>query len=560
MFLRFKIALFTILQLCCSIVYAQDITEKYWNYRDRFLNEFILISPNVEEFGTNIPAIDRNVDENNKPIWISWSDGNSNFNHWLGVLATEYRLLKNNNQDYSETLNMLVYTMLALERLDLYSEYAIRVQDSIFPIINGDTIKEFIVYPDDINGFLIRDDVSLGFWLKHSKHFNVWIGNLNKTRDGTNTYTSVFKHGVIQKEGQSQDNIIRLLQGLAIVKALCETESLENVHVKFINPLIPQYLFDNTILTGDSVYFDRWVDNLTQRLVGQMQHPFPEKKMVFKPMRGMAELSKHNLFGVLSSRWYIMNPVKNDVVAEGSGEDMGVWMNSYGIAEAAAAITGTDTFHLDGSRYGISNYLFKAFLTKQLYVLPGGAIPLPRNFDDYMFRDLASIGDINWHKNSTQLFHTLRDRREALTYEHEVLILYILHHEKYANFYAKGSPYYEADKEYFYNLLNKAPQSGPNDNINSSDYAPEWSSSSRLIWPRISRCDKHSGSWHSDFAGLDYMLLHNLYRLIFDADEFVSPEIRTNAINNNKYGKYPEYTPTYDAWFFYEAPKIKLSQ
>ena len=534
---------------------AQDITEKYWHYRDRVLNEFIFVSADVEEFGTNIPAIDRKHDTTGKAAWISWSDGNSNFNHWLGVLSTEYRLLKNNGEDYSETLHMLVYSLLAIERLDLYSEYAIRKRDSSYLVRKHDSINEWIVYPDDINGFLIRDDVSLGFWLNHCSHFGIWGGWLNKTNDGTNTYLSVFQNGVIPQEGQSQDNIIRLLHGLAIVKQMMDTENISDIHVNFINNMIPMYLNSKNIISNDSVYFNRWVDDLTSRLVKQMQHPFPEQEMVLKPLRGMAEPSKHRLFGVLSSRWYILNPVNKEVVAEGSGEDMGVWMNSYGIAEAAAAITGIDTFHFDGSRYGLSNYLFKAFLMKQLYLFPSTAIPLPRNFDDYMFRDLAAVADINWHKNSKQLFHTLRDRREGISYDHQIMILYLLHKDKYQSEYNPQSEYYAIDKKYFKELLESAPKNGPHNNADSPKYVKDWSTSSRMIWPGES---KRTDRYYTEYAGLDYMYMHNLYRLIFEPKAFSLPSNRTRPLSDETYIKKSSYTPDYEAWFYYEAPKAKM--
>lgn len=559
MFKRFAIIVFGLYSIGLQTAFAQDITEIYWKYRERVLNEFIVVTNEVEEFGTNIPAIDRNHDKTGRPVWLSWSDANSNFNHWLGILSTEYRLLKNNKQDYKESLNLLIYSLIALERLDLYSEYVTRKTDGIYQIINGDTITDYIIYPDDINGFLIRDDVSLGFWARHYQHFGIWYGKINENKNGTSSYRSVFQKGKIPIQGQSQDNIIRLLQGLAIVKSMCDNEPIDFVNVKFKNNLIPEYLNSKNIISDDSIYIGLWVDDLTRRLVSQMQHPFPEREMVLKPLRGMAEPSKHRLFGIMSSRWYIMNPIKNKVVSEGSGEDMGVWMNSYGVAEAASAITGVDTFHFDGSKRGLSNYLFKAFLLKQMYVLPGGAIPLPESFDDYMFRDLATIADINWHKNSKSLFHRLRDRRKKLTYEHQVLILYLLHQEKYKNFYAKNSPYYTEDKTYFSELLKKAPPSGPHNNVTRNDYAPEWSSSSRLIWPRVSRNDEYgTNRGHSEYSGLDYMFLHNLYRLVFDPNGFEFPFNHENPLTNKNYRNYEAYQPDYEALFFYEAPIITI--
>ena len=169
---------------------TDSLNSKYINYRNRLLNEWVIISSDVEQFGVNIPAVDRRLDKAGNISWVSWSDGNSNFNHWLGLLSTEYRLLKNNNQDYQETLSMLLYAMIALERLDLYSEYTLRKYHKTEP---NKSDFELIKYPEDINGFLIRDDVSLGFWKQYYKHFNEEYGKYNKIKNGTNRYLSIFK-------------------------------------------------------------------------------------------------------------------------------------------------------------------------------------------------------------------------------------------------------------------------------------------------------------------------------------------------------------------------------
>ncbi|MDY0315748.1 MAG: hypothetical protein RBR32_11800, partial [Bacteroidales bacterium] len=196
--------------LSTSYIFANttdSLNAKYINYRNRLLNEWVIICSDVEQFGVNIPAVDRRVDKSGNVDWISWSDGNSNFNHWLGLLSTEYRLLKNNKQDYQETLSFLIYALFALERLDLYSEYTLR---KLHNTEADKTDFELIKYPEDINGFLIRDDVSLGFWKQYYKHFNKEYGYYNKTKNGTNRYLSIFQKGVIPQQGMSQDNIVRL--------------------------------------------------------------------------------------------------------------------------------------------------------------------------------------------------------------------------------------------------------------------------------------------------------------------------------------------------------------
>lgn len=524
--------------------------EKYQLYRNRLLDEWIVVSPNVEQFGVNIPAVDRRVDSLGKPKWVSWSDGNSNFNHWFGILATEYRLLKNNNQDYHETLSMLVYSLIALERLDLYSEYILRDHHGLLKE-NRENIEQ-VKYPDDINGFLLRDDVSLGFWRQYHDHFKIKYGWHNKTKDGTNTYLSVFQKGVIQKEGMSQDNIIYLLQSLALIKQLVDNESILNIEVNFVNNYIPRYLNDKKIIANDSVYFDLWINDITERLIGRFIQEYPAQKIVLKPHKGMATPSETSFGGVMSSSWYIMNPVTKDLVAEGSGEDMGVWMNSYGIAEAGEFITG-ENYHYDGSEKGLSKYLFLSFLFKNMKFLGFGGFPVPDQIDDYMFRALASVADLNWKDKSTDLLYLLGDKREIWTYEHNALVLVLLHEQKYSQVYNKEVEYYNSDKKYYQELLSFAPENGPSTDYSREDYHPFWSSSSRLNWPN------NEGNRNIkdvlEYAGMDYMFLYNLYRLVFEPDNYALSEERENHVKNGVYEKFKKPNMSkIDASFFYMPP------
>jgi hypothetical protein len=552
--LHIKLKLTVIFSIFVSISIAQEdaLLVKYNNYRDRLLSEWILISPEVEQFGVNIPAVDRRVDSTGKPVWVSWSDGNSNFNHWFGILATEYRLLKNNHQDYNETLKMLIYSLIAIERLDLYSEYCLRKQHNLL-----DTTKpeyENIKYPDDINGFLLRDDVSLGFWRQYHDYFNADYGWHNGPKDGTNKYLSVFQRGVIQKEGMSQDNIIYMLQSLALVKYLVDNEPIKDIEVNFLNNYIPRYLNDKEIIINDSVYFDKWIDDLTDRLVSRMQHPYPEQEIVLNPIKGKARPSKSNFGGLMHSRWYIMNPITNNLVAEGNGEDMGVWMNSYGVAEAANFITGR-YYHLDNSDKGMSEYIFKALLFKNMKFLKFGGFPIPDPIDDYMFRALASVGDINWKNDSYNLLFLLGDKRERWTYEHNTLILFILHRDKYEKIYNTETTFYNEDEKYYKELLMCAPASGPSTDYSRVDYSPFWSSSSRLNWPENRGNRNKTNPW--EYAGMDYMFLFNLYRLVFEPSGYKLKENGKSQISDRDYLKYRKPNMQGINAQFYYMPPIK---
>lgn len=532
-----------------------SLMEKYNNYRDRLLSEFVLISPHVEQLGVNLPAVDRRVDDEGNSLWVSWSDGNSNYNQWLGLLITEYRLLKNNGENYQETLTLLLYAMTALERIDLYSEYFLRKHHNKFIIHNGDTLFDYILIPDDINGFLIRDDVSLGFWKQYHKHFKAPYGRLNETMDGTSTFRSVFMKGIIPKQGMSQDNIFYLMQTLAMINELAEPESIKGIDMIFVNDIIPEYLQEKNIISNDTVYFDRWVQDFTHRLITHIRQEHPAPEICLKPFRGnwRARPSKHNLFSFICSRWYIMNPVTDTIVREGNGEDMGVMVNSYGAAEAANKITGTQNYHYDNSDRGLSKYLFESLLFKSFSVLWLGGIPVPEQIDDYMFRSLATIADINRRPESYKLMHLLRDKRIVKTYEHNPLILFLLHREKYEDIYQQGISYYEEDKSFYRNLLDVAPKNGTTTDLRVEDHHPYWTSSSRLTWPR-NEGRVTTQVW--DYAGMDYMYLYNLYKLVFDPDGYYLRENRVKPIEEKFYEKYPVPEFETGAEYNHMPPKI----
>jgi len=511
-----KKSFFILLMFLCEIAFSQDIAsihERYEIYRSRLLDEWMVTSENVEQFGVNIPAMDRRIDDKGNVIWVSWSDGNANFNHWLGILSTEYRLLKDNGQDYNETLKMLVYTMMAIERLDLYSEYALRCHHGL---VSPDTslVSEMIKYPDDINGFMIRDDVSLGFWKQYHSKFGVEFGNINKKKDGTNRYLSVFQCGVIEKEGMSQDNICHIIQGLALVKTLVDDESIANVPMKFINSYIPDYLRDKGIWIGDTIHFGVWVDDIVDRLVRHIYHDYPERSIAMRFKNSMrARPYEVPMGALLASRWYITNPITNDLVAEGNGEDMGVWINSYGIAEAATKLTGKN-YHADGSNFGLSKYVFKSILYKDMSVLGLGGLPLPDGLDDYMIRALATVGDINrGGKKSARLLYLLDDKRKTWTYEQNPLILYLLHKEKYSHVYHSGTKLYDDDKHFYRDLLSLAPYGSPSTDSTRTEWCPYWSTTSRLLWVKNKGKVDCKNVWEA--CGMDFMFLYNLYRLVF---------------------------------------------
>ena len=129
-FISFTVALGMALTVCGQ----NNLEDKYWIYRDRLLNEFMIgIGPGT---GYSIPATARDTMEGS--LW--WTDCTIEHGQYIGVLATEYKWLALEGEDTGETIRELYYALYALNRLDYFAE-------------------AYFGGTRSLNGFFIRDDV-----------------------------------------------------------------------------------------------------------------------------------------------------------------------------------------------------------------------------------------------------------------------------------------------------------------------------------------------------------------------------------------------------------------
>ena len=90
----------------------QENLEKYWDYRVRLKNDFIYFTGDPTINGSHQPIERRAVynDENYQDD-IDMGDATYNLGYYIGLLALEYKLLKDNGQDCDETLLELYYAL-----------------------------------------------------------------------------------------------------------------------------------------------------------------------------------------------------------------------------------------------------------------------------------------------------------------------------------------------------------------------------------------------------------------------------------------------------------------
>lgn len=133
------ITLFFILLLSTAAgdIYAQtpqQNEEKYWEYRERLRNDFMIgIGP---EMGMSTPASARDTVTG----ILQWTDATMALGEYIGVLAMEYRILEGRAASTDETVEEMFYALYALNRLDYNAE-----------LFFGGT--------PSLNGFFMRDDI-----------------------------------------------------------------------------------------------------------------------------------------------------------------------------------------------------------------------------------------------------------------------------------------------------------------------------------------------------------------------------------------------------------------
>ena len=144
-----KISQFLLLLFISVINYAQNTETvnnitKYWNYRNRLTQNFIAIGGKSGEsmpFGTRNERGNPHLSLGEAPIMLG---------QYIGVLATEYKLLKQNNQNTEQTLKELYYALYAFNRLDLVAE-----------TVNGYNKKP------KLDGYYVREDIPNDFVSSH---------------------------------------------------------------------------------------------------------------------------------------------------------------------------------------------------------------------------------------------------------------------------------------------------------------------------------------------------------------------------------------------------------
>lgn len=233
--------LILILLFISQVISAQNPEinkEKYWNYRKR-LNYFVVNGdPSVP--GMNCVASERNAWSTGA---ISYGQHMINFGYYLGVLATEYALYKNDTIYANSVRKELENALKTYIRLDMCENWERWGFDSA-----------------KFDGFFMREDVPSDFAIKYKNELNL---NLSEERnplksgkigfvafvDEVNSYDKecpIYLNGRDKWNPKSnivsQDEVIGILMGLAIVKKCFPKNSYEYKTSQLIAEKLLEYI------------------------------------------------------------------------------------------------------------------------------------------------------------------------------------------------------------------------------------------------------------------------------------------------------------------------------
>lgn len=428
---------------------------KYDNYMTRFLSKFIVVSAGNER-GTNIPF--------DRQYWSSPEDyGNlvqgenshAPMGQWVGVLATEYALKNGRSgQDLTPILQKLRYALQAFDRLDDQAEAYYRIENT------WSDCTDYNVSSGDVDANTYPGDRN-GYVLRNDMPCDfsaTWF-------DGTHPPHASEPHLWGHDEGH----------GIVYVK----NDWSDPTHKKYAADQSPEEIWGSlpglalvsrlvttpAWVDGQYIDFSQWAKDLVDRMI---------------------------TYAIEHDRWWLENPKGHHFATD--------WLRvrnelSVGLAGAGAWITG--------------NLGYEAYVPSTAYGIWLGAGLTNADGSMYQARSMSAVGNIKYKENGHSTIWNLEHQTVSLLVnknEHLPLIWKVLHEGA-----GTGD---RINPQWYGAMLNSAPSDGPHWYGPNTGSSCVWNSGDRLTDPGDPRTQTYTG----EFTGLDYMLLHNLYHLVYSAE------------------------------------------
>lgn len=207
--------------------------QKYWKLRNNFRENFIKIG---SEPGASLPVrslrplicVDNYTADgtggnqtpqgNGSHGEIKWGDGMIRHGYYLGLLATEYRLLKDADQDVTGVRNELYYALNAINRLDYFAE---QKQGQAYGV----------EFDPALNGFYMREDVPDNFASNNWGNTKLEAQCVNSANfetnnaarvNETNQYGDYYAKGNNYQNVPSSDQFSSLMLGFSLIDKLVD--------------------------------------------------------------------------------------------------------------------------------------------------------------------------------------------------------------------------------------------------------------------------------------------------------------------------------------------------
>jgi len=435
---------------------------KYWNYRERLVNNFMVVG---KERGQSLPFSIRNYMGQGK---MKQGEGPINLGNYMAILATEYNILKQSNEDISQTIKELYYALYAINRLDLFAETT-----------NGYNKKAkldgFFVRNDFPSSGFISDNPTLNEQINKKEEFiygegksfkvkcilnigvhackNIMDANCNIIEERYRGYAEKYNH-----IPYSLDQFLGILLGLTFVDRFVD----ENAN------------FSNNKFQDDEVFLKKEAQNITDRMITYLQKHNWVPKEPDGTYVGDCDFDQNKK----PTYW------KNNATMQ--------WWSRF-IAKIGNNITDKKYKHpafsdlLTGVLSVQSDKFGDKFYNLRMYI---EALTLS-DLNNTVFTSTAKrVKNISKKYNWQAYYYTMG---------------YLLHDWKYNN---------EIEND-VRDMLIDAPCSGPYFHSKDDIGRGGWATENRFSSTIGEQYYGHKYSVRGNYVGLDYMLLHNLYILAY---------------------------------------------
>jgi hypothetical protein len=490
--------IFTIIFFHITAVFSQTVEEnnlaRYWKYRERFDTYFMY--KGFQNGEGHVVCIRNRVNPKNSSEMVpnlGFGQHGIHFGYYLGMLATEYLLLKIYHQPEAanNTLNELHLALTAyIEQMDKCENQWDKEE-----LIDGFFIRENV--PPDF----LSDTSSYG--LAHKQHFN---------------------------QGLTKENVWDTAQNTIAGVPSGHPGWVETVDVSPLNKKPP--------MSQDEAYGMMMGLALIARCVPELKD---EAADLFEKI-ALHIINKNPNYRCSPIGYYIYKPDCKKV-SESSGGSTGTL--GYGIAAAAAAVTGKGISYFMNT-YNNKNVKSEKSITydrkfadrlvkkgniKLLWNIASNGVPGNQEWNRSMVSTLAAMGD-SWYPRTDKGIanNALHKKRKTVSHDWRsfYLTLWRFLYDQSGNL---------AEKNLIENELAAAPWEGPYNFVNAKDTSNHakggWAHEYRY---RATISEQYRGTGHKGvFNGLDYMLMYNLYQLVYSAsDSAIVPYLHPKSDKNSR--------------------------